>query len=36
MRPAEIVGQTLALIIVQPIVWLHNGTGWLLEKMFNS
>lgn len=36
MRPVEIVGQTLALIFFEPIVLLHKGTGWILEKVFNS
>jgi hypothetical protein len=36
LRVLEIVGQTLSLIFFQPIVWLHNGSGWLLEKFFNS
>lgn len=36
MRALEIVGQTLSLIFFQPIVWIHNWTGWLLEKFFNN
>ena len=35
-RVAEIIGQTLSLILIQPIVWIHNGTGWILEQIFGE
>ena len=35
MRTIEIAGQTLSLLFVQPIVWIHNGTGWILSKLLS-
>jgi len=35
-RIIEIVGQSLALVFIQPIVLVHNGTGWILEKIFGG
>lgn len=32
-RVLEIVGQTIALIFVTPIVALHNATGWIMSKI---
>lgn len=31
-RCIEIVGQTIGLLVFQPLVAIHNATGWLLEK----
>ena len=35
-RTAEIILRPIAWVTVMPLVWLHQGTGWVLEKIFNS
>jgi hypothetical protein len=32
-RLIEIAVQSLSLVFVQPLVLVHRGTGWLLEKI---
>lgn len=35
-RLAEIILQPIAWVVFTPIVWVHNFTGWVLDKIFNS
>jgi hypothetical protein len=32
-RLLEIVLQSLALVFITPLVWLHRGLEWLLSKI---
>lgn len=35
-RIIEIVGQTLALIFIAPLVLVWRGLDWLMEKLWTS
>lgn len=32
LRLIEIVGQTLSLILLSPVIWVHNITGKIIGK----
>ena len=34
-RVIEIIGQTLSLVFLQPVIWIHNGTGWIMERFLS-
>lgn len=35
LRTVEILGQTLSLILVKPVLLVHQATGWALSKVLS-